>query len=417
MERVTIKTERPAYGGVSIGRWNNKIIMVKGALPGETVEAVIEEERRDYYTASVARVSGPSPDRVAPGCIHFGLCGGCSLQYVSHERQTTLKEEVLQDCLKRLAKIETRLLPPLALDNSWGYRYRGQFKVSHGKIGFYREKTREAVDIERCPLMDESVNKFLHETRDLLKKTPDSFTGISEAHISCGNSALAFLKESSKERLKTGQGKLASLFLNAGFAGVFIESRDKKISRHGAHYTTLPLENLYYTVSPVSFFQSYWKLNQIVVEHIKGSLQPLVGKRVLDLYSGAGNFSLPLALDAQEVIAVEENPSAIEDGKRNVQINGIQNCRFIRSSAEKIDIEEKIHILILDPPRLGLANRTIDRVAAMMPERIVYISCNPSTLARDLKKLSSQYDIESVRMIDFFPHTFHIESLVFLRLR
>ncbi|MBI3592517.1 MAG: class I SAM-dependent RNA methyltransferase, partial [Nitrospirae bacterium] len=177
------------------------------------------------------------------------------------------------------------------------------------------------------------------------------------------------------------------------------------------------LENLKYTISPMSFFQSHWKLNQAVVKFVKDNLQPLRGCRVLDLYSGAGNFSLPVAIDADEVIAVEENPHAIKDGKRNLEINNIRNCRFIRSSAENINIRGDIDILIVDPPRLGLTNRAIDKILAKTPERIAYISCNPATLGRDLKKFLTKYELESVRMIDFFPQTYHTESLTFLRLR
>ena len=140
------------------------------------------------------------------------------------------------------------------------------------------------------------------------------------------------------------------------------------------------------------------------------------GKKVLDLYSGAGNFSLPIAVDA-EVTAVEENPHAVADGKRNLKINNIKNCRFICSAAEKFYTKEHFNILILDPPRPGLTNRVINTVFAIMPEQIIYISCNPATLSRDLKKLFKKYEVESVRLIDFFPQTFHIESLVFLSLK
>ncbi|MFV1977499.1 MAG: class I SAM-dependent RNA methyltransferase, partial [Candidatus Scalindua sp.] len=406
-----LKADLPAYGGLSIGRCEGKVVMIKGAaLPEEIVEVNIEEEKKDYYIASVTRIIEPSPYRIEPACNFFGSCGGCHLQYISYKRQVQLKEEILRDCLKRLAKIEIDLAESIIHDNPWNYRFRGQFKISHEKIGFYREKTREVIDIDHCPLMVKEINEYLKKAKILLKGL-----NLREIHITNGDSATVLVKVPTHAKSTADRDELASMFLNSGFSGLFIEAEDKEVLRYGKPYTTLKLENLKYTISPMSFFQSHWRLNQAIVKFIKDNLLPLKGKKVLDLYSGAGNFSLPLAMDA-EVIAVEENPYAIEDGKRNLEINNIKNCRFICSSAENfhVHIRDNFHILILDPPRLGLTNRVINKILTIMPERIVYISCNPTTFSRDLKKLLAKYDIESIRMIDFFPQTFHIESLTFL---
>ncbi|MEW6740197.1 MAG: class I SAM-dependent RNA methyltransferase [Nitrospirota bacterium] len=409
---ITLKAELPAYGGLSIGKWKGKVVFIKNTIPGETIEAKLEEERKDYYTASTTKILEPSPDRIEPNCKFFGPCGGCQFQHISYQRQIKLKEEILKDSLKRLGKIDIELSKPLIYDNPWHYRYRGQFKVLQGKIGFYREKTREVIDIDGCPLMTEEINEYLLKVRGILKNS-EHLHAVSEVHISHGDEAVALIKTRGKQPLKLDG--LAPAFLHSGFSGVFIDSGEKRLLKYGNHYITLDLEGLKYTISPMSFFQSHWRLNQAVVGFVKDSLQPLKGKRVLDLYSGAGNFSLPISLDVGEVIAVEENPFAIEDGKRNLQINGIKNCRFIRSSIEGLNIKDSIDIIILDPPRLGLTNAAMDKILAMVPERIVYVSCNPTTLARDTKKLFAAYELESIRMIDFFPQTYHIESLAFLR--
>ncbi len=147
---------------------------------------------------------------------------------------------------------------------------------------------------------------------------------------------------------------------------------------------------------------------------MKETLQPLKDKKILDLYAGAGNFSLPLAKDAR-VIAVEESRAAIKDGTRNLKINKIRNCKFIRSTSENFQAKDHIDIVIIDPPRPGLAKRAMSNVLSLLPERIVYISCNPATFARDLKILLAKYEVESLRMADFFPQTYHIETLAFLR--
>lgn len=416
MSTLILNAGTPAYGGIAIGRWNGKVVMIKGALPGETVEIIINEEKRDYYTASVTDIKNPSPDRIKPACRYFGSCGGCQLQYTSYAGQLKIKKEVLTDSLHRLAKVETELSQVIAHSNPWSYRCRGQFKVSTDGIGFYREKTKEVIGIDCCPLMMDEINIYLRKTKALLDESPDLFHGIIEIHISYGDCAVALIKISSKGGRKD-LNQMASMFINSGFSGVVIESENKRISKYGRNYITFALENLKYTVSPMSFFQSHWKLNQAVVIILKESLQPLKGKKILDLYSGAGNFSLPLAANAGEVIAIEENSYAIQDGKRNLEINKIKNCRFIRSSAGQVSVEDIVDILILDPPRLGLENKVVEKVLALMPEKIAYISCNPATLARDLKKLLQKYCIESIRLIDFFPQTYHVESLVFLKSR
>ncbi|MEW6714731.1 MAG: class I SAM-dependent RNA methyltransferase [Nitrospirota bacterium] len=412
--RLELNVDRPAYGGLSIGRYEGKVVMIKGAaLPGETVEVVIEQEKKDFSIASVARIIKPSPHRIEPGCKLFGICGGCHLQHASYEEQVALKADILKDSLKRTAKIDIKLSAALAADSPWNYRYRGQFKIENGKIGFYREKSTDLIEIDNCPLMRDEINRSLKEVKNII-----GGINAKEIHISCGDNLIALLKIPEQRKAGTGFDRIASTFLDSGFSGLIIETGDKKIFRYGKPYLMLNLvgNDLQYTVSAMSFFQSNWELNQRVARLIKDTLQPYKGKKVLDLYAGAGNFSLPLAGDA-EVIAVEENPYAVEDGLRNLEINRINNCEFIRSSAEDFQTSDKIDILILDPPRPGLTQKAIKNVLTMMPEQIVYISCDPSTFSRDIRKLSEKYYVESVRMVDLFPQTFHIESLAFLKLR
>jgi len=410
MPVVTIKAEIPAYGGRSISKLNGKIVMIKGAIPGETAEVVLEEEKKDYSLGTAVSISSPSPDRCVPECGYFGLCGGCQLQYIAYSRQVLLKEEILRDCIKRIAKAETELSPSIVSSNSWNYRHRGQFKIARGRAGFYREKSREVVDIKACPLMSEDVNQYLARARSLVGNMT-----AGEIHISFGGGAVALLKTSHPDDID--YNKLSRDFLDSGFSGVVVKMPHRKAIRLGMQYLTLDLENLSYTVSPESFFQSNWSLNQAVVAFLKSTLQPLKGKRVMDLCSGAGNFSLPLAAAAEYVVAVEESTHAVTDGIRNAKINDIKNCIFINSSMDTAVINSDVDTLIADPPRPGLTDITIDNILRALPEKIAYISCNPTTLARDLKKLSVHYEIESIRMIDFFPQTFHIESLALLGMK
>ncbi len=207
---------------------------------------------------------------------------------------------------------------------------------------------------------------------------------------------------------------LARRLIDAGLAGVTIATAAGNRLTLGAERSQLRLDGLVFAFSGAAFFQSNWDLNGDLIRTLLQELSPLTGKSVLDLYAGAGNFSLPLSREALRVIAVEENSQAVGDGRRNCRRNRIGNCRFVRTAAESLQVPEGIDVLILDPPRTGLTKRVIQTVLAMEPERIVYVSCNPPTLARDLKKLSVRYTVQSARMVDFFPQTYHVESVVHL---
>lgn len=405
---LTLRVETPVYGGYTIGR-DGKVIFIKGAIPGESVEIAIKETRKDYSIGEVTRVLEPSEFRRIPPCPYFGLCGGCQLQYIQYEKQVSIKEEILKDSLQRIGKLQIENLSSIT-DNEFSYRHRVQFKVSHdGKPGFFKEGTREVVPIDRCLIVIEPVNDLLLRLKEF------NLRGAKELHVISGDTLSILIKGSIRE-------DIVQAIADSGVSGIAFDNGDSI----GKDYITLDLEGLKYTVTPWGFFQGHWSLNKKVVGLILERLSPLENKRVLDLYAGAGNFSLPLSKQASEVVAIEENPYAIEDGRRNIIINGIKNCLFIQSPVDdifkdrrkaRLFEERRYDITILDPPRPGLSSELCKRLMDIESERIVYVSCNPSTLARDLKKMKDKYDIESVYMVDFFPNTYHIEAVVFLRLR
>jgi len=405
---LIIKAQSAAYGGYVIAR-DGGIIFIRGAIPEELVEISISERKKDYSVGAVTNVIEPSPYRIGPPCPVFGICGGCHLQFIAYERQASMKEEILLDSVTRIGKLEAALAPALT-DRNYNYRHRGQFKVSSkGEIGFYKESTREVIPIEECPLMINEINLIIKKLVDpsMSPLAKGESKGGWKIHVSYGDNAVALIKS------KTFSEDMERTLLDAGFSGIAFENGESI----GRDYIKLDLNGLQYTVTPWSFFQAHWNLNKKVVELITNELQPLENTRVLDLYAGAGNFSLPLALHASQVVAVEENRFAIEDGQRNVKLNNIKNCKFVNSSAEKYRAHDKFDIVILDPPRPGLTGDVMKKVLGLSAKKIVYISCNPATLARDLKKLSESYNLDSLRMIDFFPNTYHVEALAFLSLR
>ncbi|MDH4028215.1 MAG: TRAM domain-containing protein, partial [Nitrospirota bacterium] len=308
MSTFTIRIEQPVYGGLSMGRHEGKVVMIRGAvLPGETVEVTLDREKKDYLTASAIKVLEPSPLRIEPACGYFGSCGGCHLQHAPYDLQVQMKEGLLTDCLKRMAKTDIALSSPIINDSPWNYRSRGQFKVSGGETGFYRENTRELVSIDECRLMRPEINAYLQKAKPLLKQT-----GIRELHITHGDRAAALIRTGARSNARADLDRTAAMFLDAGFSGIFIETGNNKTLKYGSPYADLEFEGLRYTVSPASFFQSNWRLNLCVAKTIKEALGPLKDRRVLDLYAGAGNLSLLLAGEA-EITAVEENPDSISD--------------------------------------------------------------------------------------------------------
>ncbi len=391
----------PAYGGYSIAR-DEKVILIKGAIPGEVVDVEITEKKRDYSVGFVTGVVEPSPDRIEPPCPVFGRCGGCQLQYMRYERQVAMKDEVLRDTLARLGKIETDLGAPLTGEN-WHYRRKAQFKVSKtGEIGFFRESSRDVITFDGCPLMSDEINVLLERIKEKC-----SAVNLSDIHVAAGDTPVALLKGRGYDQASFED------FVSVGLSGI---AYNDSIAYGGA-YTGFDLNGLRYTVSPWSFFQAHWELNRKVVQFMADRIGQLDGKHVLDLYAGACNFSLPCASYGAEVVAVEENPYAVEDGKRNLELNAIKNCKIIKSSSEKYRINRKFDLIILDPPRPGLTSEVVKKIMDNPAGEIVYVSCNPATLARDLRKLKERYEVRSVHQIDFFPNTFHIESISFLTVR
>jgi 23S rRNA (uracil1939-C5)-methyltransferase len=405
---LILKAETPVYGGYVLGR-EGRVIFIRGAIPGELVDVSVEERKRDYSVSSVKNVIEPSASRREPPCRVFGICGGCQLQFMEYEKQVSVKEEILRDAMKRIGGMEVALEASLTAQE-FGYRHRGQFKVSAQGIGFYREGTREVIPVDHCPVMEPAINGMLRKLAGI------DLSGVKEISVVSGDTLAVLVRGAMKDAA-------AQSLLESGLSGVAFENGDSL----GKDYITLDLNGLKYSVTPWSFFQSHWDLNRIVVDTVVRELSPLEDKRILDLYAGAGNFSLPLAIGAREVVAVEENSAAVEDGRRNAALNGIRNCTFVNLSVEKILAsrkqqqleklfgETRYDCIVLDPPRAGLTSECLRKVVEAGAERIVYISCNPATLARDLKKMMEQYDVESIRMVDFFPNTYHIEALVFLR--
>ncbi|MGZ8441756.1 MAG: class I SAM-dependent RNA methyltransferase [Candidatus Deferrimicrobiaceae bacterium] len=403
--RMTVTTGPPVHGGYSLARPEGMgVLFVRWALSGEVVSVRIVERRREYAFAEAVEVLSPSPHRVDPPCEVFGECGGCQLQHAEYAYQVEMKREILREAFRRIGK--TDVAPEAAPPREpFGYRYRGRFRVDGEKVGFHGERSHRLVPVSRCPLMIDAINAVLPALRGLGR-----IAIVSEVQVaSDGVRASA-----SFPGVPFGKGMVEHL---AGRTGGVLSGARFEDRSWGEERITLPLDGISYSVSPRGFFQANWRMNQAMVGRIGAILGEPAGARLLDLYAGAGNFALPLAAKVREVVAVEGEGPSFRELCGNVRENALENVRTVRSSVEAFRPEGRFDVVVLDPPRAGLSEQALARVREIAAGKIFYVSCDPSTLARDVRSLSGRYDLSLIEMHDFFPNTHHVEALAVLTSR
>ena len=404
-DRTIVHTISPVYGGYALARPEGMgVLFVRWALPGEVVSVRLVGRKRDYAFAEAEEILSPSPHRVNPPCEVFGECGGCQLQHAGYPYQLEMKREILRESFRRISKTEVgpETAPP---GEPFGYRRRGRFRTDGVNVGFFAERSRRLVPVSRCPLMIDAINVVLPGLKGLGR-----FANVSEIQVaSDGVRALAWFPgiAFSRRMAEHLDGRTGGVL-----SGVRFEDRG-----WGEERVTLPLDGISYSVSPRSFFQANWPMNRELVRRIGSLLGKLPEARLLDLYAGAGNFALPLSSRVREVVAVEGEPRSFEELRGNVRGNALRNVRTVRSSVEAFRPEGRYDVVVLDPPRAGLSARSLAKVREIAAGKVFYVSCNPSTLARDVRSLSDRYDLALLEMHDFFPNTHHVEALAVLSAR
>jgi len=406
--RMTVTTGAPVHGGYVLARPEGMgVLFVRWALPGEVVSVRLVGRKREYAFAEAVEVLSPSPRRVDPPCEVFGECGGCRLQHADYPYQIEMKREILREAFRRIGKTDVapEIAPPL---EPFGYRHRGRFRVDGEAVGFHALLSHRLVPVSRCPLMIDAINAVLPGLRGLGR-----FAKVSEVQVASDGvrASAAF------PGVPFGKGMVEHLSGRTGgiLSGALFEDRS-----WGEERITLPLDGISYAVSPSGFFQANWRMNQAMVRRIGailGDLGVSAGARLLDLYAGAGNFALPLAAKVREVVAVEGEARSFKELRGNVRENAPGNVRIVRSSVETFRPDGRFDALILDPPRAGLSGRSLSRVREVAAGIVFYVSCDPATLARDVRSLSDRYHLASLEMHDFFPNTHHVEALAILTLR
>ncbi len=442
-DRLELTIETQGSSGDGICRHQGYTLFVPGSLPGDRVMGEISKTTTRFGVVRVLERLQPSEFRIAPPCPVFPECGGCKLQDLRYDRQMQFKVGVVTDSLRHIG----RMTPPetirtLPADRPYHYRNKGSFAVSLKnkklEIGFYRQGTHEVADSDSCDILLAPINGVKEWIRGLLEK--------HRVHIYDEKTRKGFLRGIVVRHSETTLETLIGFVTTKGrFSKPFMEELQdsKNLQRFhvvgvvqnlneqntniilgqqtrllwGKSYFTDQLDGLKFRLSLGSFFQvnspQSVKLYKVIQEWAK----PGDGK-VLDAYCGSGGISLWLARAGLQVVGIEEFAPAIEDAKESAKMNGIESCEFLSGTVEKhlprFTEGETIDTVIVDPPRKGCSEKVINSLLKISPERIIYVSCNPSTLARDLSRMDS-YHIEDMVVIDMFPQTQHVETAVLLR--
>ena len=415
-KRARVKIESMAFKGYGVSRTDGKVVFIPYSAIGDEGWVEIVEEKRNYSTGKWVEIFAPSSWRVDPPCPYFGTCGGCQWQHIDYAQQPELKKEILRDILIRLGKLrETPFITVFPSPDPYDYRTRVQLKVKGEKLGYYQERSHQLVDIERCPIAHPLVSEIiplLRKERFFLSPTEEIDINVS-LEDERGILIVRLLKTSQKWETSARQ-LLKSHPILKGITTL----RERQITSLGKPYLsfTIPLK-LTLRTSPGSFFQVNLKQNETLIQKVLEFSRGQKNERALDLYSGVGNLALPLATVTQEVWGIEENIVAVKDARFNAQFNGIENSKFIHGKVEHILKKwkrERPDLVILDPPRTG-CSEAVDQVAGLKPKRIVYVSCEPTILARDLRLFSDRgYFLRELALIDMFPQTYHMEVVALL---
>jgi 23S rRNA (uracil1939-C5)-methyltransferase len=408
---IEVRTESAAHGGSCIAHADGKPVFVYYSLPGELVRTEPRGRRGGAAFAAAVEVVEPSPDRVAPPCPHFGYCGGCHWQHAAYARQLEIKREIVTAAWERAGLRLPPDTPVLGMEEPWRYRIRGEFEaVRYGeeiRFGLHRLRSHAIFGLETCPIHDDRIERAVH---------------------AFGRAATQLRLEGAQALTLTVEPTGPGLLWNLSFRGAPKRRPPEELPSLAAERLegiallddsmTLEFWDLSFRVRSDSFVQTNYRQMLVLYETALGMLQPGPADRVLDLYSGIGTIGLAVARRVSGVTTVEENPRAVQLAALAARINGLRNVQPLPGRVEKALKQVRLgehQAAILDPPRAGCEPEAIAELLRLQPDRIVYVSCEPSTHARDLAALvRGGYRVRRAAIVDMFPQTYHIESVALL---
>jgi len=439
MEQKHLKIEKLVYRGNGLGHHGGKAVFVPFTVPGDTILWEVVREKKHFIQGRLLKVLFPSPDRAVPLCSDFGRCGGCQWQHINYDIQLHWKNVIVAEILGKTASVPAgRVVPILSSHSPWYYRTRARLVWEAGRVGFYQNRSHRIIPVERCALLDPRLNNVLGAVKGTLTSLSLARMGRGELLLEAGDSGsprviLRFRPDTSL-KMGTIQNALQGIISLAGRKGfsLWIDTNGSGTAAllAGKDEVALrPMQEaaLSLAVPPGGFSQASLEQNRrltaLITKIVEENALSSDGKRVLDLYCGMGNLSLPMALKGGRITGIDSARASIQTARRNAVANGIRTATFICADAGDFLREylqgggDSCDTLVLDPPRTGAREiAELLAVSARCPETIVYVSCDPMTLARDLKILTgSAYNVLSVTPIDMFPQTFHIETVALLR--
>ncbi len=393
-DEVFLEIESLALSGEGVAKRDGLVFFVDGALPGEEVRSEVTKVEKNLIRAKTVGILRKSPDRIDPLCKHFGDCGGCSFQHLKYEKQLEIKRDELTQMFKHLGGFSDVKVEPV-IPSPKPFHYRNSVAMSVREqagtpyFGFIGKDNRSFITVENCPITEERINELFSHVKDRFKE-----------HVP------------EKKRYQTSQ-----IVIRAGTDGKFYTSIKKHPESSKALRADVFGKSFQYAGS--AFFQVNYSILDKFVGAVKESLNPAKDSHLLDLYCGVGFFSICLAQFYKTVSGIEEGEDAIQFANENAKANKVQNAQFIAGRTEDVlgkkeFVFQKMHVII-DPPRVGMKREVIEFLLKMNQiEKIVYVSCNPATLIRDLQILSERFQIAKVQPLDMFPQTQHLEVLTLL---
>lgn len=442
-DRLTVHIEDLTHDGAGVAKVDGYPLFIQGGLPNETAEIHVLKTLKNYGFAKLINVVETSPFRVDAPCPVFGECGGCQLQHLSYEGQLAWKENMVRNVMKRIGKIDAPVLPVKGMEKPWEYRNKSQipFALEDGQVlsGFYQSKSHRIADTNTCLIQSDEADRLMREVKenalqlDLIPYNEDTKKGqlrhlVVRKGRATGEVMVVLVtrhpklskKDAIIELIRKVEPNVTSIVHNVNKRNTNVIFGDETNTLWGKHVIEDLIGNVRFEISARSFYQVNPEQTEVLYKQALDYAQLSGDETVIDAYCGIGTISLFLAQKAKQVLGVEIVPQAIEDAKRNAELNGFTNTYFEAGPAEVIIPKwykegKTADVLVVDPPRKGCDEALLNTIIEQRPKRVVYVSCNPATLARDLRILEDGgYKTKEIQPVDMFPQTTHVETVVLM---
>ena len=425
-EIYTVTAVDDGFGGEGIAKIDNFTVFVPYLIKGETAEIKILKVLSTHAFGKIEKLITKSEHRVEPKCPAFYKCGGCNFLHLSYEKQLEIKKKQVVECMKKYCKTPVEVADCIGAENPYNYRNKAQYPFENEAYGFYASRSHRLIPINSCLMQNEKDEGILKVVSEYIKKSKAPIRHLYTRHskentmvvLVSKTAKLPFTNVLTKELLSVCP-EIKSIIINVNSKDTNVILGDKNITIYGEDTILGYIGEAKFKISPHSFFQVNSKQTKVLYNKAGELLGEKCG-HLMDLYCGIGSIGLYLSDKADKITGVEIVESAVEDAKINAKLNGIENAQYLLGASEDVVPQilkkgEKIDAVILDPPRKGCHKELLDCLLETGIEKIIYISCNPATLARDLDILSQKYSISTVTPVDMFPNTQHVETVVLLQ--